>query len=94
MQTLQYLYDATGNPTAMYVDLKNSKVANVLKKPFNKSQIEILEMLSVSEDKEYLSDLKQTLAEFLMNKIINHTTKIWDEKGYTKETFEKFVEND
>ena len=60
----------------------------------NKSQIEVLKMLSISEEKEYLLELKQLLAEFLMDKLINHTTKIWDERGYTKETFDKFVEND
>ena len=57
MQPLQYLYDETGSPTAMYVDLKNSTINNIFKKPLNKSQIEILKMLSISEEKEYILEL-------------------------------------
>ncbi len=93
MQPLQYLYNEAGKPTAMYIDLENSKLDNILKKPLNKPQIEILNMLSTTDEK-YLVELKQVLSKFLMEKILNHTDEIWNERGYTKETFDRFVEND
>ena len=93
MQPIQYLYNETGKPTAMYIDLENSKLDNILKKPLNKPQIEILKLLSTTNEK-YLADLKKVLAKFLMEKIFNHADEIWEERGYTKKTFDKFVEND
>ena len=94
MQPVQYLYNSEGKPSALLVDLESSKVDNILKKPLNKSQIEILKMFSLSDKNDYLNELKQVLAKFLAERIINHATEIWDERGYTKETFDKFIEND
>ena len=94
MQTLQYLYDEAGTPTAMYVDLKNSKIDNVFKNPLNKSQIEILKLVGNGFNDNDLNELRTILSTYLLNKIRNGANKVWDKKGYTKETFEKFVEND
>ena len=94
MQPLQYLYDETGVPTAMYVDLKNSKIDNIFKKPLNKSQLEVLKLIGNGFSDKNFNELKELLATYLLKKIRRDTNKIWDERGYTKETFDKFVGND
>ena len=94
MQTIQYLYDDAGNPSAMYIDLKNSNLDDILKKPLSKSQIEILKLAGKGFSDENFNEFKKILANYLLKKIRTDSNKIWDERGYTKETFEKFVEND
>lgn len=92
MQTLQYLYDEAGIPTAMYVDLKNSRIDNIFKSPLNKPQLEILKLVGSGFNDTDLNELQTILASFLMNKIRRSTNKIWDEKGYSKETFDSVLQ--
>ena len=94
MQTLQYLYDESGTPTAMYVDLRNSQMDNIFKKPLNKSQIEILKLVGNGFSDGDLNEFRRILANYLITKVRRSANKAWDEKKHTKETFEKFVEND
>lgn len=94
MQTLQYLYDEMGTPTAMYVDLKNPQIDKLFKKPLNKSQIEILKLVGKGFNDGDLNELRTILAKYLVTKIRNGANEVWDNKGYTKETFETFIEND
>ncbi len=94
MQTLQYLYNETGQATAMLVDLKNSNIDDIFKKPLNKPQLEILELIETGFNDNNLEELRELLAKYLLSKIRTETNEIWDKRGYTKETFDKFVEND
>ena len=93
MQPLQYLYDETVTATPMYVDLKNSQIDDFFKKPLSQLQIEVLNLIGNGFSDNNLNELRELLATYLLKKIRKDTNKIWDEREYTKETFEKFVKN-
>ncbi len=95
METIHYLYDKQGLQTALQIDLLSLKkqMGNPLQN-INNAQIELLKLFAIGFPDEYLIELKKLIANFLVEKILNQGDKIWEERAYTKETFDKFVEND
>jgi len=95
METLHYLYDTKGNKTALQIDLfdfnKNIGNENSI---INSAQIQLLKMFSNGFPEEYLPELKKLLANYLVEKILNEGDKICEERGYSKENFNKIIEND
>ncbi len=94
METIQYLYDTKGFKTAVQIDLKsfNKYIGN--RTNINSAQIELLKLFVNDFPDEYLEELRKLLSNFLVEKILNEGDRIWEENKYTKETFDKFVEND
>lgn len=95
MDTFRYLYDKHGNQTALQIEL--SKLQSQIgskQKDINNAQIELLKLFAAGFPDEYLSELKKLIADFMVNKILNAGDSVWEQKGYTKNTFDKFVEND
>ena len=95
METIHYLYDTQGNQTALQIDLLNlNKQIGNRTSNINSAQIELLKLFANGFPDEYLVELKKILTNFLVEKILSEGDKVWDERTYTKETFDKFVEND
>lgn len=94
MEAFNYLYDQSGNKTAMLVDLSNPNNESILKQPLNKAQLALLQMVSVINNEQVLDELSQLLAKFLAEKILDEGDKIWDERNYSGETFENLLKND
>ena len=58
--------------------------------PFNQSQIEILKMFELHKSEEDLQKLKRFLIDYLYQRATEEADKVWDERGYTAETVEKW----
>ncbi len=94
MQTFQYLFDTQGNKTALQIDLAGLyEKTDYTINDINPAQAEILRLFAKGFPNEYLVELKKLISDFLIDKILNEGDKIWNERGYTKETFEKLVQN-
>jgi hypothetical protein len=58
--------------------------------PLNQSQIEILKMFEFHKTEEDMKRLKKVLLDYLYNRAMEETSKVWDERGYTAETMEQW----
>ena len=54
-------------------------------------QIELLNTFAYQLPDEELSELKQVLTHFFAQRIRKRTDKIWQEKGYTQETMNSWL---
>ncbi|MEO8146814.1 MAG: hypothetical protein ABI723_04200 [Bacteroidia bacterium] len=57
-----------------------------------KLQLELLEMFNYELNDEQLRDVQNLLAKFYAFKAREEMNKIWDERGWTNETMENFLE--
>ena len=62
--------------------------------PFSNVQLELLKLYASGVPDEYLPDLKNAMARFLLEKARQEADKVWDEKGYSSETVEKWLDED
>ena len=93
METIQYVTDTKGNNTGLLIDLLNPKTEKVLHN-LNTVQIDFLKLFAGGISKKHLQELKKIVVKYLTEKILDNGDKIWEEKNYSKETFNTFVEND
>ncbi len=93
METVKYITNTKGEKTGLFIDLLNPQTDSVFK-DLNQGQVEILKLFVGGFSDEYLGDLKKNISKFLAEKLLNNGDAIWEERKYTKKTFETFVEND
>jgi hypothetical protein len=59
--------------------------------PLSNIQIELLKMYATSISEEDLLHIRRYLANYFMQKAINEADKIWDERGYTNELMDEWL---
>ncbi len=57
----------------------------------NPLQLEMLELFSQKVDNDDLLEIKQLIVKYFAEKAIHEADKVWDEKGWTNETMEEFL---
>ena len=64
-----------------------------LQLPLSNVQLELLKLYATDLSNEDMMDLKNTLSQFYAQKSIQLANKIWDEKGYTDDDMDNFLNN-
>ncbi len=59
---------------------------------FSNVQQEILKLYSTELSKEDIFDLKSQLSQYYAAKSISSADKVWDEKGYTSEDMDSWLD--
>lgn len=65
-----------------------SPTANTL----SNAQVEILKLLADNLSETELADLKKILLAFKLQRVVQLADKTWDEKGWSQETMNKFLQ--
>ena len=59
--------------------------------PLSNLQLELLKIYAAGVPDEYLPELKQTIARFLFEKARDRADEIWEQKGYTQDTMDEWL---
>lgn len=59
--------------------------------PLTNVQLELLKLYAYDLKEEEMQELKQVLAAFFAQRIRQHTGKIWQERNYTQNTMEQWL---
>lgn len=62
--------------------------------PLSNLQQELLKLYASNIDDNDLLNIKRYLAKYFANKAIKEADTIWNEKGYTNETMEQWLNED
>ncbi len=62
--------------------------------PLSNLQQELLKLYASNIDDNDLLNIKRYLAKYFANKAIKEADTIWNEKGYTSETMEQWLNED
>ena len=62
-----------------------------ISKPFSNIQMELLKLYSMNIDDNELLHIKNYLAQFFMQKAIDEADRVWDEKGYSNELMDEWI---
>ena len=62
--------------------------------PLSNLQQELLKLYASNIDDSDLQNIRRFLAKYFANKAINQADEIWNEKGYTNETMEQWLNED
>ncbi len=57
-------------------------------------QMELLKLYAAGVPDEYLTEIKEMIARFLLTKAREEAEKVWTEKGYTEETVDKWLKGE
>ena len=60
--------------------------------PLSNVQAELLKLFSAEIPERHLIELKKVIAKFLLDKAKDKADAIWDEKGYTDESFQQILD--
>jgi predicted metal-binding transcription factor (methanogenesis marker protein 9) len=60
--------------------------------PMSNIQLELLKLYATNISDNELLEIKRYLAKFFMQKAIAAADQAWDEKGYTEEQMEEWLE--
>jgi signal-transduction protein with cAMP-binding, CBS, and nucleotidyltransferase domain len=63
-------------------------------RPLSNIQEELLRLYSTGISDEQLSEIKDVIAKYFFQKAIDGATKVAEEKGYTQETFDSWLNED
>ena len=63
-------------------------------RPLSNLQQELLNVYSADVSEEDLLHIKRYLAKYFANKAIGGADQIWDEKGYTNQTMNQWLNED
>ena len=69
------------------------KVMNPAINNLSNAQIEILKILADNLSESELADLKRILLAFKLQRVVQLADKAWDEKGWSQETMNKFLQS-
>jgi hypothetical protein len=70
------------------------KAMTAISKPLSNIQMELLKLYSMNIDDKDLLHFKNYLAQFFMQKAIDEADKVWDEKGYSDELMDEWVNSE
>lgn len=59
--------------------------------PLNNAQLEILKLFNRPMSDKELYELKDLLAQHYAKKAMDEADRLWDERGYTQETMDKWL---
>jgi len=62
--------------------------------PLSNMQMELLKLYSAGVPDEYLSEIKEMIARFLLAKARDEAGKVWQEKSYSNETVDKWLKGE
>ena len=62
-----------------------------ISKPFSNIQMELLKLYSMNIDDNDLLHFKNYLSQFFMQKAIDEADKVWDEKGFSNELMDEWI---
>ncbi|MBC7775891.1 MAG: hypothetical protein H7246_10695 [Phycisphaerae bacterium] len=62
--------------------------------PLSNMQMELLKLYSAGVPDEYLTEIKEMIARFLLSKAREAAGKSWQEKGYSDKTAEKWIKGE
>jgi hypothetical protein len=62
-----------------------------IQRPFSNIQMELLKLYSRDIDEADLLHFKNYLAQFFMQKAIDEADKVWEEKGYSNDLMDKWL---
>lgn len=62
--------------------------------PLTNMQLELLKLYAYHLPEEELQELKKILAAFFADRIRNRTGKLWQERGYTQETMQQWLNDE
>jgi hypothetical protein len=65
-----------------------------ISKPLSNIQMELLKLYSMNIEDKDLLHIKNYLAQFFMQKAIDEADKVWDEKGYSDELMDEWVNSE
>jgi len=68
------------------------KVMNPTVNTLSNAQVEILKLLADNLSETELADLKKILLAFKLQRVVQLADKTWDEKGWSQETMNKFLQ--
>jgi hypothetical protein len=68
--------------------------ALTLRAPFSNMQMELLKLYAAGVPDEYLAEIREIIARFLLEKARAEAGKVWDEKGYTEETARQWIKGE
>lgn len=68
------------------------KAMNPTVKTLSNAQVEILKLLADNLSDAELADLKKILLAFKLQRVVQLADKTWDEKGWSQETMNKFLQ--
>jgi hypothetical protein len=60
--------------------------------PLSNVQAELLKLFTAEIPENHLLELKKVIAKFLLDKARDKADAIWDEKGYTDEKLQQFLD--
>ena len=64
---------------------------NKIRPPLSNVQMELLKVYATGIPDKYLLELKDLIAKFLFEKARNKADKIWDKKGYSDKTIQRWL---
>ena len=64
---------------------------DVLQTPLNKAQLELLKLFSRVSSEEELNELRTIIGQFYAKKVTEEANRLWDERGYTQETMDQWL---
>jgi hypothetical protein len=62
--------------------------------PLSNLQMELLQLYASGVPDEYLTEIKEMIARFLLSKAREEAARVWAEKGYDDETAQQLVKGD
>ena len=66
----------------------------VVSNKLTNTQLEILKVFAYESQEEDLQDLKKVLIKFFADRVRKRTAQIWQEKGYTDETMQDWLNDE
>ena len=65
--------------------------AEVIKQPFTNAQLELLKMFSRQLSETEMVELRKALVQALFKQLTEQVNKVWEEKGWTNDTMDEFL---
>jgi len=62
--------------------------------PLSNLQLELLKLYSYDLKDEEMEELKKALAAFFAKRIRKHTDELWEERGFTQETMQQWLNDE
>lgn len=62
-----------------------------IKQPFSNVQMELLKLYAAGVQDQYLGEIKEMIARYLLAKAREEAGMIWQEKGYSAETVKEWL---
>ena len=72
---------------------KNLNRTASLRPPLSNLQLEILDTFSRQVSTEDLFAIRKILADYFAQKVMAEADKLWDERGYTQDTMNQWLES-